>query len=196
MVAALTAEDTNQMIRFFGMCFTAWGRDASTSRLYAGLNMGLCAWLYRRTVLTPYSPQSVRLTEELFKKCLAAVAADGDYHDFLLGRQMRERDRSPAYARLRTIFVRRIKTETDSRVRFPSPGMEHVVIGFPGCGACRRVEDGGWCARCRTERDNRIEALKGAYVGIRMAGSKPVVEGRLARIEWHASYGRTAGERT
>jgi hypothetical protein len=39
----------------------------------------------------------------------------------LLGRQLRERDRSPTYSKLKAIFAKRIEAETGDKPRLPSP---------------------------------------------------------------------------
>lgn len=121
MVSALTSDDVDVLLRFLGLAWPAWGRDESSARMWASLNLGLCAWLYRRTVITAYSAQSVRLTDAQFKKCLAALSADADYNEFLRGRTLRDRDRAPAHARIRAIFVRRLTEDGFAKIRFPSP---------------------------------------------------------------------------
>lgn len=118
---ALTMEDAEQLIAFLNVCLDAWGREFEYFRMWGGLNLILCAWLYRRTVITQYSPRTPRLTRELFKKCLMSLSADANYLDWLLGRQLGERDRSPAYDRVRRIFAKRIESETGTKPGLPSP---------------------------------------------------------------------------
>jgi hypothetical protein len=64
----------------------------------------------------------VVLNADLFKKCLMSVAANSDYSDWLVGRQIGERDRSPCYARLRSIFTDRLRNEMHTNaIKFPQP---------------------------------------------------------------------------
>lgn len=71
-------------------------------------------WLWRRLVLEEERgvKRFVRLTPEQFKKCLMSVSASSDYNDWLRGRVMGDRDRSPCYARLKAIFVARLQDES------------------------------------------------------------------------------------
>jgi hypothetical protein len=118
---ALTETDADLLIEFLSVCYSAWGKDKEHMRLYGSLNLGLCMWLYRRTVISPMGGRVVRLDSDIFKKCAMSVAASGDYIDFLLGRQLRDRDRSPGYGHLRRIFVSRLEIETGKRAMFPKP---------------------------------------------------------------------------
>lgn len=83
--------------------------------------MTVCMWLYRRLVITPYSSSTKKLTKEMFSKCLMGVAADAHYAEWLVGRQLRDRDRSPAYQRVKALFAKRIELETGEKPRLPSP---------------------------------------------------------------------------
>ena len=121
MAVSLTSEDADQMVSFLNLCYEAWGRDVAYSKLWGVLNLILCAWLFRRLVITQYSPKTPRLTKELFKKCLMSVSAKTDYLDWLVGRNNGERDRSPAYDRLRAILTKRLEEELGSRPKMPSP---------------------------------------------------------------------------
>jgi hypothetical protein len=83
-------------------------------------------WLWRNTVLAGYSQKSVRLTAGQFGKCLMALSADGPYLDWLVGRLLSERDRSPCFARLRAIFVRRIEADRPGvKILMPGPTWAH-----------------------------------------------------------------------
>lgn len=120
----LDMQGAEQVVSFMQLAFAAWGRDLSQSRLWATLNLALCMWLYRRLVLNrdhQGEKRFTRIDSALFKKCLMSVAADGNYHDWLQGRLMRDRDRSPAYARLKAIFARRILSETGTKAKLPGP---------------------------------------------------------------------------
>ena len=115
---------TSDLIKFAGLCFTAWGREPEFFRLWGGLNFTLCAWLYRRTVLDTNVRGARRysvLNNSQFRQCLSALAADSAYLDFLLGRALHERDRSPCYSHIRRIFFRRLATEGVEKAQLPSP---------------------------------------------------------------------------
>ena len=85
----------------------------------------LAMWLYRRTVIAQYSPNTVRLTREQFRSCLMAVTADERHMDWLIGRKLTDRDRSPGYNRLKGIFAKRMDGEIKRMVRLPSPDWAH-----------------------------------------------------------------------
>jgi len=121
LAVSLTNEDSNEMIRFLSACFEAWGRDQEYMRLWGGLNLVLCMWLYRRTVMQQNSVKSIRLTREQFKKCLMSLSAESDYLDYLTGRSMGERDRSPTYGRMKHIFAARIASDTGQKALLPAP---------------------------------------------------------------------------
>lgn len=117
----LTVEDTRNLIDFMELAHAAFGREWEYARFWTALNMALCMWLYRNLVLSQYSQTTPRLDKPTFGKCLLAVSADSRYQDWLLGRSFGDRDRSPAYARLKTIFARRLNAELGHPVRLPAP---------------------------------------------------------------------------
>lgn len=117
----LTQEDADQLVAFLAIAYAAWGRDQEYQRLWSGLNLILCAWLYRRTVIGQHSAKTPKLTPDLFKKCLMSVSANSPYLDYLVGRHVGERDRSPAYNRLKIIFADRIMEETKKKAYMPAP---------------------------------------------------------------------------
>ncbi len=121
LVDNLSEDSTDSMIEFMNTCYGAWKKDTINARLYGTLNLMLCAWLYRRTVIDGYSARSVRMTKEQFRRCLMEVALDQTYLDWLVGRGLNERDRTPAYSRLRDCFVRSIQRDTGVRAAFPKP---------------------------------------------------------------------------
>src|SRR5262249_46914656 len=103
----LTIEDAEQLIRFMQIVFSAWRNGMENARLWAGLNMTLCMWLWRVLVLDRERAGTRRyvvLTEDQFRRCMMSVSADREYIDWLGGRNRMERDRAPAYRRLRSIF--------------------------------------------------------------------------------------------
>jgi ParB-like nuclease domain len=117
----LTVEDAQTCVDFLHLAEKAWGKDPEYARLWGNLNLTLCMWLYRRLVITPYSPRTPKLTKDMFTKCLMSVSAATAYVEWLVGRQLSERDRSPAYARIKREFAKRIEEETGKKALMPSP---------------------------------------------------------------------------
>lgn len=99
----------------------AWGRGPENARLWGTLNLTICLWLWRHTVTAQYSAGTPKISRDNFIKCLMSLSADSAYVDWLLGRHLSERDRSPAYAKLKTIFAKRLALETGNKIRLPSP---------------------------------------------------------------------------
>lgn len=113
--------DTAQLTDFLALAHDAFGRDVEFRVLWGSLNLGLCMWLYRHMVLTQYSPKTPKLDKVTFKKCLMALSADSTYLDWLVGRRLGERDRSPAYSRLKALFASRLAIELGRKVALPAP---------------------------------------------------------------------------
>lgn len=121
LVSRLTMDELDILCQFGENAYAAWGHDREYGKLWGSLNLLLCMWLFRRMVLSQYSPRTPRLTRALFQKCLMEVSADSQYVDWLVGRLANERDRSPCFNRLRNLFAKRIERETQKRVSMPSP---------------------------------------------------------------------------
>lgn len=121
LAETMLPEDVTGLVDFLTLAHAAFGRDLQYARLWTGLNMVLCMWLYRNLVMTQYSSKSPRLDKSTFKRCLMSVSADASYQDWLLGRHMGERDRAPAYARLKAIFAARLSQEGGRAVQLPKP---------------------------------------------------------------------------
>lgn len=120
----LADDDAKTLIVFLLAARSAWGSDPEYYRMWGNLNVAMCMWLYRQIVLNKERgvKRAVVLTPEQFRKCLMSLSADGGYLDWLPGRQMTERDRSPCYARVRNIFVTRIKQDMPGdKGMMPSP---------------------------------------------------------------------------
>lgn len=118
----LTQADAENLVVFLQVARSAWGSDLEYAKLWGSLNLCLCMWLWRRLVLD--KERGVKrytvLTQEQFRKCLMSVSAARDYSDWLVARVLGERDRSPCYRRLRTIFVARLKQEKVANTLMPS----------------------------------------------------------------------------
>lgn len=118
-------QETRFFVDFMAMAFKSFGRDVEYHRLWSRLNLTMCIWMYKNVVLSAYSQKTVKITKELFQRCLTSLSANTDYLDWLVGRQLSERDRSPAYVRMKAIFSRRIVQETGRKANLPSPTWSH-----------------------------------------------------------------------
>lgn len=123
----LLEDDARQLVAFVKTVYAAWGRDPEYFRLWSNLNLTLCAWLYRRIVLSSYSAKTKAISRELWTKCMMALSADHDYIDWLLGRNLNERDRSPCYNRIKATVARRLEQEagTGKKALLPAPPWAH-----------------------------------------------------------------------
>lgn len=120
----LTDDDAGKMIRFLNVAYAAWGRDPESYKLWGACNLGLCMWLYNRTVLNVDRrvARSIILDESQFRKCLMSLSASREYVDWLSGRLLNDRDRGPALSRMKAIFVKRLNQEgVDRKVVLPQP---------------------------------------------------------------------------
>lgn len=129
----LDEQETTRLIEFLSICFEAWGRDAEYARLWGSLNLILCAWLYRRVVdghgNTKATSRSTRLEPDQFRRCLMALSSDENYIDYLANRRVTDRDRAPAYNRIKAIFARRYHAEHNTKMLLPSPSWAHQASG-------------------------------------------------------------------
>lgn len=101
------AADASALAHALGLAFRAFGRDRASNRLWGVLNLTLVLWIYRHMVLSAWGQRGLRLDEETFLRGLMALAADRDHADWLVGRTLSERDRGPAYNRIRVMFQTR-----------------------------------------------------------------------------------------
>lgn len=125
MAQNLDASSVQNLIAFLATAHAAWGRDPEYYRLWGNLNLTLSMWLWHKLVLDRDRFGTKRyavLNVHDFKKCLMSVSANADYLAWLPGRNLSDRDRSPCYARLKTIFTRRLSAELNGKkVSLPSP---------------------------------------------------------------------------
>lgn len=121
----LSMDEVDHLITFLNVAIGAWGRDLQYGRLWSNLNLSLCMWLYRRVVTGEISlgnlARSNKITPDQFGKCLMSLSADGQYVDWLHGRNAASRDMSPCYSRIKQIFARRIEEETGKKPLLPAP---------------------------------------------------------------------------
>lgn len=121
VVNVLTDEDSDHIINFLNMAMRAWGRDPEYFRLWSNLNLTMCMWIYRRVVLKAGGPRVPKISKEMFVKMLTALTASADYLEWLVGRNLSDRDRSPCYRRVKQTFVKRLEAETGTKAAFPAP---------------------------------------------------------------------------
>lgn len=125
LAATLDRHGAEQVVVFLLAARAAWGGDIEYARLWSGLNLTICMWLWRRLVLEEERgiKRFVKLTPEQFRKCLMSVSATGEYVDWLRGRAMGDRDRSPCYGRLKAIFANRLLDDSKDKKKpmMPSP---------------------------------------------------------------------------
>jgi hypothetical protein len=115
-------ESANHLIDFLKLAHAAWGQDPEYRRLWGTLNLGVCMWIFRKMVLTAWSARVPKIQRDQFVKLLTALSADAAYPDWLMGRNLTERDRSPCYQRIKEIFTRRLHELTGRKHQFPTPG--------------------------------------------------------------------------
>ena len=121
---SLDDDNASKIIRFLGLAMHAWGRDPEYYRLWGNLSLALTMWLYRRMVLDTNRKGVSRvsvLTESQFKQAMISLSANGNFLDWLPGRLLSDRDRSPAYQRMRTIMAKRLIEGGMDKPNFPSP---------------------------------------------------------------------------
>lgn len=124
LAQAIDQTSLQNLIAFLAVAHSAWGRDPEYHRLWGNLNLALCMWLWNRLVIDRDrigSKRYVVLTIPEFKRCLMSLSAERDYLDWLQGRNLNDRDRSPCYSRIKSIFSRRISADSSKKVSLPSP---------------------------------------------------------------------------
>lgn len=121
--AGLNVDEANKITDFLCLAYDAFGRDPEYARVWSALTLTISMWLYRRTVLSQNSTATY-LTREEFAKGLMALTADSRHMDWLVGRMLNDRDRAPAYNRMKVIFAARLYTEK-GKIKMPAPAWAH-----------------------------------------------------------------------
>ncbi|CAB4131721.1 hypothetical protein UFOVP276_99 [uncultured Caudovirales phage] len=116
-----SSEYAELLSRFLTMCFAAWGRDKEHGSMWSSVNLALCAWLWRNTVVTPSSAKIPRITDRQFMNGLMSLATDNRYSDFIKGRRLSKRDRAPVYTRIKSIVAARLADDMSKPISLPSP---------------------------------------------------------------------------
>lgn len=118
MAQSLDMGSAQNLVVFLLTAHQAWGSDPENYRLWGNLNLSVTMWLWRKLVIEKDrrgNTRYVALTPQQFKQCLMFVSASSDYIDWLLGRSLTERDRSPCYAKLKALFIRRLGNTSDGK---------------------------------------------------------------------------------
>lgn len=120
----ISDDSVEELIQFLTVAHSSWGRDAEYARLWSSLNLGLCMWCWRRLVKDPDrtgNKRYIHLNIRQFANCLMALSSDSHYLDWLQGRQISDRDRGPAYGRIKKIWTARLRNDVRSKIAFPQP---------------------------------------------------------------------------
>jgi hypothetical protein len=126
-VRQLDTDNTDALTRVLTVCYEAWGKDPENFRLWGALNLGVVWWLWRRLVLKQDGARPrgglapTVLDPGQFRQCLMALSANSQYVNWLHGRNMCERDRSPSYVRVKQVFAGRLGGMGFGRPLLPSP---------------------------------------------------------------------------
>lgn len=125
MMQDMDPRSIESLIAFLNVAHAAWGRDPEYYRLWGNLNLCMCMWMWNRLVMDQDragSKRYVKLNVQQFKRCMMSVSADADYVQWLVGRQLGDRDRNPCYSRLRAAFGRRLVEENNGvKPMLPQP---------------------------------------------------------------------------
>lgn len=125
LARGLKDSQVDDLIEFLAIAERGFGRDPEFYRLWGALNMTLCMWIYRRTVMPQLASgpkRATKLSKDQFCRCLMSLSAHGHYMDWLVGRLMNDRDRSPAYSHIRDIFSRRLRDDMPgTKIAMPQP---------------------------------------------------------------------------
>lgn len=120
----MSQPEAEALIQFLNVVRAAWGSDHSYARLWGALNLTMCMWLWRQIVMKKElkgGKKHVLMTAMQFGRCMMSVSAATEYIEWLVGRQMTERDRGPAFGRLKTILLRRLREDGHAKAFMPSP---------------------------------------------------------------------------
>jgi len=122
LARALTREEARNLAAFLALTLSAWGRDIEFRPLWGGLNLTLCMWLFRQQVLNPNPGRGVaKLSGSQFLKLLTALGASSAYLEWLPGRILDERQRTPCYRKITSLFNARWRAETEKALKMLKP---------------------------------------------------------------------------
>lgn len=121
---AIDQSSTQNLIAFLATAHAAWGRDPEYYRLWGNLNLALCMWLWNKLVIDKDrlgNKKYASLNIPEFKRCLMSVSANAEYLEWLPGRNLTDRDRAPAYTRLKKIFASRLTQDSGGKRKITLP---------------------------------------------------------------------------
>lgn len=121
LATALSDDESKHLIDFLDCCHKAWGKDAAYYKLWTSLNLIICAWLYRRIVMSAYSAKTQRIDKAQFTKCLMHLSTADLYVSWLVGRNLNTRDLGPGYKRVKGLFGTRLEQDTGRKHYLPQP---------------------------------------------------------------------------
>lgn len=121
MAQEFSEEKAKAASTFFNMVQEAWGEDLEYQKLWGGLNITLCGWLWNQTVIGQYSLNCTSFKPDEFKQGMTALSANAKYMDWLVGRENTERDRAPAYNRIKSIMTHKLEPLMGRKLRYPGP---------------------------------------------------------------------------
>lgn len=122
----LSHDEASNLIAFLTICEQTWGSDPEFHRLWGTLNITICMWMFRRLVLVQNRVQGTRavtLSAADWKQAMAALAASSSYLDWLIGRQLSDLHRAPAYRRMQQVISARLGA--GRKLAFPKPAWAH-----------------------------------------------------------------------
>lgn len=120
----LTTEQCDLIVDFFKATAEAGWVNPSFARLWGALNLSINMWIWRRVVLGQFQTRfhggikPMVLTRDQFVGCMRTLPLNADYHAWLSGRTLRDRDRVPCYSRLQDAYRPAIK-QLGIEARFP-----------------------------------------------------------------------------
>lgn len=119
------------MIDFYNTLAAAWGHDPEYQSLWGAFNLTMCAWIWRRTVMNRYSARSIVMTVQEFQRCAMTLTSDERYLDWLVGKGVTDKTRSPGYGRICNNMTKRYmqihNITKRANVRWPKPEWANAV---------------------------------------------------------------------
>lgn len=116
----LTGPEVDFLLEFLGLAYAAWGRDVAYDQLWCQLNLGLCMWIFRGSVANiALRLHPDKMPRTVFVEALKSLREPG-FLDWLRGRHLGDRDRAPAYGRIKKLMLAAAR-KNGHRATLPSP---------------------------------------------------------------------------
>ena len=139
MLKGLQSEGASGIIGFLTACHEAWSTDYP--RLWGALNLTLCAYIYRRTVLDPDG--KTPLTRGQFIQGMQGLSTNQRYQEWLLNRQLGSIHRAPAYKQIKITVQHHLKTIYGGVIRLPKPIWMGSIASSVDTAAALQATGGG-----------------------------------------------------